>query len=142
MLSLGFLFTVCFLAATFVPIPSELYYLYELSTGRDFYLTLTVASLGNTLGSIVNYLIGFFAISFALKFRLLSQQKYQKGVAVFDKWGAYSLLLTWVPLLGSAIMLASGAAKYKWYKYLAIVLVAKTLRYLIVGYGYLGITSA
>ena len=142
MLSLGFLFTICFLAATFIPVPSEIYFLYELSEGRDFYLTLAIASLGNTLGSIVNYFIGFFAISFALKFRLISEQKYQRGVAFFDKWGTWSLLLTWTPILGSAIMLAAGVAKYKWYKYLAIVLVAKTLRYFIVGYSFLGLSGA
>lgn len=62
------LFWVAFGAATFIPIPSEVLFVYELSQEeRIFWLLLLAASAGNTLGSFVNYGIGRFAMDWALK---------------------------------------------------------------------------
>ena len=70
-----YLFFISFGAATLLPIGSEVYVLYLLVEGLDFLLLLVVATLGNTIGSFVNYLLGFYLFGWALKKGYFSKKK-------------------------------------------------------------------
>lgn len=123
------LFALCFGAATFLPIPSEVFFVYELTQERSWALLLLLASAGNTLGSFVNYGIGRFAIDWALTKGYVKPVVFEKGRRTFERYGPWSLLLTWAPVIGGPIMFAAGAARYEWWKFLILVAIAKTLRY-------------
>ena len=130
------LFGVAFGAATFIPIPSEVLFVYELSQEeRIFWLLLLAASAGNTLGSFVNYGIGRFAMDWALRKGYVKQTALQKGHRLMERYGFWALLLTWAPVIGGPIMFAAGAARLAWWKFLIVVAIAKTLRYGVLAYG-------
>jgi membrane protein YqaA with SNARE-associated domain len=132
------LFAVSFGAATFIPIPSEVLFAYELTQeGRSLALLLFAASAGNTLGSFVNYGIGRFAMDWALRRGYMKQKALDKGHHMMERYGYWALLLTWAPVIGGPIMFAAGAARLTWWKFLIVVAIAKTLRYgaLAIGVG-------
>lgn len=132
------LFIISFGAATFLPIPSELFFAYAITDKNlVFGLVLFSASLGNTLGSFVNYGIGRFAINFALRKKYVKKESLDKAHLIMEKYGYWALLLTWAPVIGGPIMLISGALKLSWWKFLIVVAIAKTLRYGVLAYGIL-----
>jgi len=116
-----------FLAATFLPIYSEAVYLYYLSQGSDPFLLTLFASVGNTLGSIVNYFIGLKGMEYVSK--RVDLKWLQKAQELFKKWGGWSLLLSWAPVIGDPITFVAGIFKYDLKKFVILVFIAKLGRY-------------
>ncbi|MDD3883894.1 MAG: DedA family protein [Gallionella sp.] len=97
--SLGALFTSSLLAATLLPGGSEAVLFGVLKTHPDtFWLALALATLGNTLGGMITFGMGW----------LLPQTQQLKHVDKIRRYGTPVLLLAWVPLLGDALCLAAG----------------------------------
>ena len=121
--TLGALFASSFLAATLLPGGSEAVLFGVLKLHPDqFWMALSVATLGNTLGGMSSYLLG----------RLLPQTKPLKGLATVRRWGTPALLLSWVPLLGDPLCVAAGWLRLNpWWSTLFIAL-GKFARYWII----------
>jgi len=97
--SLGALFTSSLLAATLLPGGSEVVLFGVLKNHPEtFWLALALATLGNTLGGMITFGMGW----------LLPQTQQLKHVDKIRRYGAPALLLAWVPLLGDALCLAAG----------------------------------
>lgn len=128
------LFASAFLAATLFPAQSEAV-LAALIIGNNYPLwsLLAVATLGNTLGSSVNWLIGI-GIHRLHHPRLIPAQgeKLLKAKMWYHRWGRWSLLLSWAPFIGDAITLAAGILREPFWSFFAITLFAKLARYLVV----------
>ncbi|MCH9814683.1 MAG: DedA family protein [Epsilonproteobacteria bacterium] len=123
------LFTLSFLAATLLPGGSEALLLYDLSLGYDPFLLIFVATIGNTLGSLVNYWIGLKGVDYLITKKYLKAQQMDRADKLFARYGAFSLLLSWVPIIGDPITFIAGVLKYDIKKFLAIVFLAKGIRY-------------
>lgn len=134
------LFIAAFLAATILPIGSEVVLVGLLLNDFSPTWVVTVATIGNVLGSILNYVIGFFGSAFFIyKVLKISQQKFEKAQVAFEKWGAVSLLLAWVPIIGDPLTVIAGVLRINIWLFLVLVTIGKLGRYLVVSYGTLAI---
>lgn len=131
-----YLFFVSFLSATLLPLGSEAVLLYDLSLNLNPYLLLLFATVGNTLGSIVNYWLGLKGEIYLVEKNYLKEKTLLKAQKYFDKYGGYSLLLSWVPIIGDPITFIAGAVKYDLKKFIFLVFLAKSSRYIFVVIGY------
>lgn len=134
------LFLTSFASATLLPGGSEALFLYLLSEHLNPILLLIVATLGNTLGSFVNFLLGKYATDFALSKGYMKEKHLIKASSLFEKYGAWSLLFSWLPIIGDPLTFVAGIVRYSWWKFLIIVGFAKFARYIFVYLGFLAIT--
>jgi len=120
------------LAATLLPLGSEALLLYDISLGYDISLLILVATIGNTLGSIVNYFLGLKGVDFLISKKYTKEKQLKDARKIFKKYGAFSLLLSWVPIIGDPITFIAGVLKYDIKKFILIVFLAKGARYVVV----------
>ena len=124
------LFTLSLLSATLLPGGSEALLLYDISQNYNLALLIICATIGNTLGSLVNYVIGFKGVDYFLS----KEKQLEKATGYFDRYGAWALLLSWVPIIGDPLTLVAGVLKYDVKKFIMIVLSAKGMRYILISY--------
>ena len=128
------LFLLSFSAATLLPGGSEaaLVGMAALSM-HSFYLLLIVASVGNTLGSVLNYGFGRLALKYQdHKWFPISRSELGKAQSWFERWGQGSLLLAWVPVIGDPLTFAAGVMRMHFGHFILLVALSKTLRYMAV----------
>tara|TARA_B110000444_G_C18485355_1_gene431049 strand:+ start:61 stop:477 length:417 start_codon:yes stop_codon:yes gene_type:complete len=127
-----FLFLISFLAATIFPFSSELTLIGLLGTGNyNTFLLISFASSGNILGSIFNWLLGFFLLKYLNKKWFPFQQKeIDQASNWFKKFGTWSLLFAWVPIIGDPLTFVAGILRIKFFIFLILVSIGKILRYL------------
>ena len=130
------LFFICFLAATILPFSSELTLAGLIATSSyDNSLLLIVASLGNVLGSAVNWILGFYSRNLSKKkWFPFKDEQIEKSSKWFNKFGRWSLLFVWVPIIGDPLTLAAGLLRVKFIEFLILVTIGKVSRYLIIFY--------
>lgn len=126
------LFAVAFLSATLLPMGSEALLLYDVSQYGSVLLLWSVATLGNTLGSVLNYWIGFKGEGYLEKNGYLSEQKMHHAKLFFGKYGGGTLLLSWVPIVGDPLTFIAGVLGYNFKRFVLLVAIAKGLRYAVV----------
>ena len=130
------LFLISFLAATILPFSSELTLAGLLATSNyDNLLLLIVASLGNILGSVVNWVLGFYSRSLSTKkWFPFKNEQIEKSSRWFNKFGRWSLLFAWVPFIGDPLTLAAGLLRIKFIEFLILVTIGKVSRYITIFY--------
>jgi len=128
------LLAVSFMVATIVPFGSEMYFATLLSLNKyNNFLLLMAASTGNVLGSVFNWICGYYVNYFIKKSWFpIKQNKIQKGTELFNKYGKWSLLLSWVPFVGDPITFVAGTLRYPIIPFLILVSIGKVGRYLVV----------
>lgn len=124
------LFITALISATLFPLGSEALLVYDIKQGYNIYFLLLFATLGNSLGSIINYFLGLKGEEYLLKKSLLKEEYIIKSKNYFDKYGAFSILFSWLPIVGDPITFVAGILKYDFKKFLILVIVAKFSRYL------------
>ena len=128
------IFIFCLSLGTFFPFTSETYlFALLLSEKYNEFLLLLFASLGNILGSLVSWVFGYF-INFFIKKPWFPLNKYllQKATDIFKKYGKWSLLLSWFPIIGDPIAFAAGTFRYNILFFLIFVSIGKVARYLLI----------
>ena len=130
------LFSISFLAATILPFSSELTLAGLMTTSNyDNLLLLIVASLGNILGSVVNWILGFYSRNLSIKkWFPFKDEQIKKSSKWFKKFGKWSLLFAWVPIIGDPLTLAAGLLRIKFIEFLILVTIGKVSRYLVIFY--------
>ena len=130
------LFIISFLAATILPLSSELTLAGIISTSNyDNLFLLIVASLGNILGSVVNWALGFYSRNLSKKkWFPFKDEQIEKSSKWFNKFGRWSLLFAWVPIIGDPLTLAAGLLRVKFIEFLILVTIGKISRYLVIFY--------
>ena len=123
------LFIVSFLSATLLPLGSEALLLYDIRQNHMLWLLWIVASLGNTLGSMFNYWLGLKGEVYLEDKGFLSKEKMRKSRSFFARYGGWTLLLSWVPIIGDPLTFMAGVFRYNFKCFALIVFVAKSLRY-------------
>jgi len=134
------LFLASFLAATILPLGSEVVIVSLLLNDFNPSLVVSVATVGNVLGSLVNYAIGVFGSAYLIhRFLKISDERFNKAKQRFEKWGAASLLLAWMPIIGDPITVMAGVLRINIWQFLALVTIGKLGRYIVVSYTVLSI---
>lgn len=128
------LFGIAFLAATLVPAQSELTLAGLLAAGRyDPWLLVAAATAGNVLGSLVNWAIGRFLHEHRdHEWFPVPRGALDRAERSFVRWGAWTLLFSWLPLVGDPLTLVAGLLRMRLRLFLPLVLVAKAGRYLAI----------
>ena len=126
------LFASSFLAATILPAQSEAGLAALLSMGELSVLWLiAVASIGNILGAVVNWFLGRHLEKLkSRKWFPVSEAQMTHATRWFQKIGVWSLLLSWMPIIGDPITLAAGVFGVRFSLFLALVSIAKIGRYI------------
>ena len=130
------LFVISFLAGIILPFSSELTLVGLIATSNyDNLLLLIVASFGNVLGSVVNWTLGFYSINLtAKKWFPFKRRQIESSSKWFDKFGKWSLLFAWVPIIGDPLTLAAGLLRVRFLEFLILVSIGKVSRYFLIYY--------
>ena len=130
------LFIISFLAATILPLSSELTLASLIATSNyDNLLLLIVASLGNILGSVVNWILGFYSKNLTSKrWFPFKDEQIKRSSNWFNRFGKWSLLFAWLPIIGDPLTLAAGLLRVKFIEFLILVSIGKVSRYFIIYY--------
>ncbi len=132
-LGLGGMFLSSFLAATVLPLSSEVVLGLLLAGGYGTAPVVAVATTGNVLGSVVNYWLGLVGSQWLTrKFSRVSEQEIQRARERFQSWGTASLLLAWVPVLGDPLTVVAGMLRINLGIFILLVTIGKLGRYLVI----------
>ena len=127
---------ISFLAATILPFSSEvvLTTMY-LSNSFETYYLLIFASIGNIMGSITNWYLGKKITLFQnRKWFPVSPDQLERSRKYFQKYGLWSLLLAWVPIIGDPLTLLAGVLKVRFSIFFLLVSISKISRYVFILY--------
>ncbi len=123
------LFLSGFISSTLLPGGSELLLIYYLKNNPDNALGYFFAvTAGNSLGAMVTYLMGYYFYWGRDK----AQAKHKKAIHFPKKYGVYSLLLSWLPIVGDLLPLVAGWLKLSISKSIIFIVTGKGLRYLLI----------
>lgn len=128
-LSLASLFASSFLSATLLPGNSEVVLVAMLLSGvSQPWLLVLIATMGNSLGGLTNVILGRF-------FPLREKSRWQeKAVGWLKRYGAATLLLSWMPVIGDLLCLLAGWMRIYWGPVLFFLCLGKALRYVLVAW--------
>ena len=130
------LFSISFLAATIFPFSSELTLagLLNAETYNSFVL-LGAASGGNILGSVFNWFLGFYLLKYINnKWFPFKENHITVASEKFNKFGIWSLLFAWIPVVGDPLTFVAGALKINFILFLILVSIGKISRYFLIFY--------
>ena len=130
------LFIISLLAATILPLSSEIVLTTMLLTNLfEKNILLVIASSGNILGSIFNWYLGKKITIFQdRKWFPVSPEQLNKSQKYFQKYGIWSLLLAWVPVIGDPLTLLAGVLRVRFSIFFILVSISKISRYVFIIY--------
>lgn len=127
------MFGSALLAATIFPAQSEAILVAFLLLGEHSVLPMLVAaSAGNVLGSVINYALGHYAQSFSERAWFpVNQAAMDRASHAYHRYGRWSLLLSWVPIIGDPLTVIAGVLREPFWSFVVLVSIAKVGRYLV-----------
>ena len=129
----GGLFIAAFLAATILPAQSEAgLAALVLASPASVTLLVATASIGNVLGSIVNWCFGRGINRFTRKRWFPANAQLSQATIWYGRYGRWSLLLSWAPVIGDPLTVVAGIMREPLLRFLLIVGIAKTSRYIAI----------
>lgn len=134
MSELTILFLSSFLAATIFPAQSEIILAgLKIAGNHGKLMLLAIATLGNVLGALVNWFLGYYLIKFKdRKFFPIKEEQIEKYSKTYQKWGFWSLLLSWVPIIGDPLTVIAGIFRTNIWLFLLLVTIGKAGRYFVI----------
>lgn len=130
------LFMAALLAATLIPAQSETVLLaLVLGDEHPVWLLVGVATFGNTLGSVLNWWLGRYLEHFrGRRWFPVSAASLAKAQERFQRYGWWSLLLSWLPIIGDPLTVMAGFMRVPFLPFLLLVALAKGGRYALIGW--------
>jgi len=133
-LGYGGLFLASFLAATILPLSSEVVLVLLLMQGLDPVWLVGIATCGNLLGAVLNYFLGRGgARLLARRFASRLPAADSRALRIFRKYGVFSLLFAWLPGVGDPLTVVAGGLRVNFGLFLLLVGIGKLARYLAIG---------
>ena len=129
------LFIAAFLAATILPLSSEVVLSALLITGLSPIALIAIATTGNVLGSLANYALGYWAsLEVIKKWLNMSEQEFIRAEQRFVKYGMISLCFAWVPIIGDPLTVIAGILRIRLLWFVVLVTAGKLMRYIVISY--------
>ena len=129
------LFCISFLAATVLPIASEWLLAAIVVQPVDMTQTVAVATAGNTLGAVTTWAVGWWGGLWVMQRWLrISTADRSRAESWYTRWGSWSLLLAWAPVVGDPLCLVAGMFKVPLTRFIPLVAVGKAGRYLVIAW--------
>jgi membrane protein YqaA with SNARE-associated domain len=134
LLTLSSLFAIAFLAATILPVQSEAVLAGLLALSQQpWWALLAVATVGNTLGAVVNWAMGRGLETYQKRrWFPASAAQLEMARTYYQRWGRWCLFFSWVPVVGDAFTVLAGVLRERLWVFIAVVGLGKLARYLIV----------
>lgn len=134
LIELGYwgLFLAAFLAATILPFSSEVIFTSMLLAGFQPEYCLIIATVGNSLGGLTNYIIGYQGnLNWLLKLGMspLKLENFKKSTSRYGHWLG---LLSWIPIIGDPLTLALGYFRVAFVPFLLLMILGKFARYFVI----------
>lgn len=128
------LFVSAFVAATILPLSSEAVLSALIAAeGFDIWFLVGIASIANTLGAAVNWVLGRYCLRWREhRWFPVSAYALDRASEWFMRYGKISLLFAWVPIIGDPLTFAAGILRVSFWRFLLLVAIGKTLRYVAV----------
>jgi membrane protein YqaA with SNARE-associated domain len=129
------LFLLSFLASTLLPVGSEWLLVALLIKGFLPLPLVMVASVGNFLGACTTYALGIYGSRYIEeKIFRMDESDRERAERAFERFGSWSLLFTWLPVVGDPLCLAAGVLKVGFARFSLLVMVGKVIRYAVVAW--------
>ncbi len=137
------LLIVSFTAATIVPFSSEILLAALIASNKyNSLLLLLTACIGNILGSVVNWIFGYYLAYFLnKKWFPLNQKQLESATNFFNKYGKWSLLFGWLPIIGDPLTFVAGTLRFSFIPFIILVSIGKAGRYLVIYFSTLWATN-
>lgn len=135
------LFAVALGAASILPMQSEPVLVGLLLLSEEpVWALVAVASLGNTLGSCINWLLGRGVERFrGRRWFPVPPERLARAEGWYARWGRWSLLMSWAPIVGDPLTVIAGVLREPFWTFLLLVAIAKTGRYVVLTLATLGL---
>ena len=134
------LFLAAFVAATVLPMQSETALVGLLMSGYSPWLLLAVASIGNVLGSAINWLLGRGIERFRdRRWFPANDAALERAQRWYRRYGKWSLLMSWAPVVGDPLTVVAGVMREPFAVFLLLVIIAKVARYAVLTAATLGV---
>ena len=131
------LFIATFLAATIVPFSSEIVLAGMLAAGFDGFGIVAVATVGNTMGGMSSFYLGYLGKWSWIESKLrVPKEKVFRFKSWIDKYGSLASFFCWLPFVGDVLAIALGVFRAKVTLVLALMFLGKLMRYLLVVWGW------
>ncbi len=129
------LFIAAFLAASILPLSSEIVLSILLLSGLPPIALVAIATTGNVLGSLTNYALGYWAsLAVIKKWLKISEEEFVRAEQRFVKYGQFSLCFAWVPIIGDPLTVIAGVLRIRLWLFVILVAVGKLIRYIVISY--------
>jgi membrane protein YqaA with SNARE-associated domain len=127
------LFLLSFLASTLLPLGSEWMLVLLICNGHSVESVVTVATIGNYLGACTTYMIGIWGSHLVItKILRISEIDLARARTIYGKYGSWSLLFSWLPVVGDPLCLLGGLCKIRFVRYSVLVFSGKLVRYMAI----------
>jgi len=129
------LFVSSFLAATILPLSSEVVLSALLLSGLSPTALVIIATIGNVLGSLTNYALGYWvSLEVIKKWLKISEEEFIRAEQRFVKYGMFSLCFAWVPIIGDPLTVVAGILRIRLFWFVILVTAGKLARYIVISY--------
>lgn len=129
------LFVLSFLASTLIPLGSEWLLVAMLLKNHDPVASVAVASVGNYLGACTTYWVGIYGGPFLIRKVLrINESELERAERFYDKYGSWSLVFSWLPVIGDPLCLVGGLLKIHFARFSLLVFSGKLARYATVAW--------
>ena len=133
------LFILSFAASTLIPLGSEWLLIALIAKGLPVGPLVITATLGNSLGACTTYAVGIWGGTLLIdKVLRIDRKKIEEAIALYAKYGSWSLLFSWLPIIGDPLCLAAGLLRLKFPHFAGLIVLGKAARYAVVA----GLTMA
>lgn len=128
------LFVSAFVSSTIAPGGSEAVLAYMVSENNNNVEQLVfIATIGNTLGALTTWFLGYLAAKKFPAEELLAEKK-QKSLEFVKRWGIWTLFFSWLPVIGDGLCFAGGWLKLPLLLSCVAIFIGKAIRYILVAY--------
>lgn len=129
------LFFSALIAATLLPFYSEAFLYWVLQESPSMIIPLLIATTGNVLGACINWWLGREILRFKdRRWFYFNDTQIARAQQGFQRYGKWTLLLSWLPLLGDPLTLIAGMMKVRFRVFLLLVTLGKASRYLLIAW--------
>ena len=129
------LFAACFIAATLIPMASEIVLSLFILTNYDFTTSIIVASLGSWVGGMSSYYLGWLGRwDIVEKYSKLTKEQIKAYQSRIRKWGGLIAFFSWAPVVGDPLAVALGFFRINVYTVTFWMLIGKSIRFIAWGY--------
>jgi len=129
------LFFASFLAATIIPFSSDAIVVTMVALDYDAFQTIAIATIGNTLGGLSSYGLGWLGKwDWIEKYLKIKKEKIEKMRQRIQKYTGLAAFLTWLPFIGDVIAVTLGFLKINFFKVAIFMTTGKLARYIVIIY--------